>query len=827
MSMEVRTIIEFIQTLTAYTVCVCLAPYIVFHDFLRNKCLSEKFIASVLIGNFYIINVVFVIFLLNIPGKLSLYLFTIIPAVTAWIRINRPGVREFFSLLYTSFSRLFLGEAHFRTILGALLSRPKKILWGSLRAVFSHISSHILEWLMLLGLIGFNIYYYSYQTVTSYVFGAGDLTVHQFWINEMDNGVLFQNGIYPFGFHNTIWFMHKFFGMRTLSLLRVFGVVETLFIYMMIYLLLRRICRSRYLPVLGVFLFTLPNLFDFQATMRYQWSLPQEFGMIFLYPCAYYLIQFFERKKDEIQTKKRLAKEDKLYSWLAQYHIMPSTKSLAFFTMSFSLTLAAHFYITIIAFILCFAIAIAYFPVVLYPKYFWSIALAGILSLVCAVAPMGIAYMQGTGLEGSLKWALSVISPEEETQSSDTGTEGSDTDTNIENSGTPDNIDDTGAENSSGDAENNSANNQIAGSENGSHNTGSTSGNSAITGKDTTDNKKSILDTIKSLPQKTISLAGKLKRKLILFNKVANVYLNGAFSYNELGFFILLGTELLAVFSLLLMMLRRKFYYRNLFAISLYTMILMIMYSAEILGLPAIMDHTRSRIFLAYATPLLFACLADVIYVILCWPLRYHKITETIPVGLTLTLAILTVTYDFIKPLNILYSLQFPGEMKCNYDIMENYPEKRWTIVTTTNSMQSIQEKGWHMEVCTFLSEMEHYSRHTSVTIPTKYVFFYIEKTPLDYGHDAYNLVTEEMVNSGFVSEEAASQQALFGGSNVYYTENRYILESKLYYWAKAFQQKFPEEFEVYYEDDSFICYRIIQNEYQLYNFAVDYGFNR
>ena len=109
MSMEARTIIEFIRVLAAYTVCVCVAPYIVFHDLLREKCLAEKFILSVLIGNFYIINVVFAIFLLNIPTKGSLYLFTIFPAFVAWLRVNRPGVQEFFNMLYTSLSRLFLG----------------------------------------------------------------------------------------------------------------------------------------------------------------------------------------------------------------------------------------------------------------------------------------------------------------------------------------------------------------------------------------------------------------------------------------------------------------------------------------------------------------------------------------------------------------------------------------------------------------------------------------------------------------------------------------------------------------------------------------------
>ncbi len=817
MSMEVRTIIEFIQALTAYTVCVCLVPYIVFHDFLHEKCLSEKFITAILIGNFYIINVVFVIFLLKIPGRISLYVFTIVPAVIAWIRINRPDIGGFFSLLHNPLSRLFLGEAHFRTILDALFSRPIEIFRNSLRNVFSHIRKHIFEWTLLLGLIAFNIYYYGYQTTTSYIFGASDLTVHQFWINEMDNGIIFQNGIYPFGFHNVIWFLHNFFGMRTLSILRVFGVVETLFIYMMIYVFLRKICRSRYLPILGVFLFTLPDLFDFQATMRYQWSLPQEFGMIFLYPCAYYLIQFFERKKDEIQTRQKLAQENRLYAWLFQYHIMPSTKSLAFFAISFSLTLAAHFYITIIAVVLCVTIAIAYFPIVFHPKYFWSIVLAGIISLSCAVAPLGIAYMQGTRLEGSLKWALSVIFPKEEQDPANTIEENPGTFDNLENSNYTEET----------DGEGNSINIEDENTSGISNSKGSTvDSQNNVTKKDSVENKTSMLDTLKALPAKIPSLAKRAKEKLIIFNRLASAYLNGAYNYNILCFYILGATEILAVFCLLMMVIRRNFYYRNLFAISIYSMFLMIMYSAQALGLPVIMDLARSRIFLAYATPLLIACLADAVYVFLCWPFKYHKITEIVPIGLILLLTCLTLINDFIKPLNIVYSLQLPGEMKCNYEIMDTCPEKRWTVVTTTNSMQTLREKGWHMEVCTFLGKMENYTKYTNVTIPTKYVFFYIEKTPLDFGYDAYNLVTEEMANSGLVSESAAAQQAEFGGSSVYYTENRYILESKLYYWAKAFQEKFPKEFQVYYEDESFICYRIIQNEYNLYNFAIDYGFN-
>ena len=119
---------------------------------------------------------------------------------------------------------------------------------------------------------------------------------------------------------------------------------------------------------------------------------------------------------------------------------------------------------------------------------------------------------------------------------------------------------------------------------------------------------------------------------------------------------------------------------------------------------------------------------------------------------------------------------------------------------------------------------MDNYSKYKRITIPTKYVFFYIEKYPVDYG--TFNYVTFPISTMGYVSEEAAKEDARFEGGDVYTLNNRYILESKLFYWAKAFEKEYPREFQVYYEDEQFICYRIIQNEYHLYNFAIDYKYN-
>ncbi|MBR1742318.1 MAG: hypothetical protein IJ733_10735, partial [Lachnospiraceae bacterium] len=429
MSMEITTVIELIQVLLVYLSCCFFIPHIVLNKHLKGKILSERFLLCLIISNFYIINIVFIIFLFHLPkNRMMFSLLTIIPAAVAWQRINRPNIRHFFALISVSFSRLMLGEAKIRTIWGALSARPRIVIRNLFRSIIQHLKKHIVEWCLYLFLMGYNIWYYSYGSIHKYIYGASDIVVHHLWIHQMDDGNIFSNGIYPFGFHNVIFFMHRIFGLRIVSILRTFGTVEALFIFSMIYVLLRKLCHSKIIPLLGIYFFTIPNFYNFQGTMRYQWALPQEYAILFLYPCAYFLIQYFERKRKELNTEKLMLEKNLLYTWLPKYHLLPSTRSLIFFGISFSLTLAVHFYITIIAVLLCFAIAIAYLPTVLHYRYFFSIALAGLLSICVAVLPMLVGYAEGHGLEGSLYWAMSVMSPEDQTtdenpESEDTETE--------------------------------------------------------------------------------------------------------------------------------------------------------------------------------------------------------------------------------------------------------------------------------------------------------------------------------------------------------------------------------------------------------------------
>jgi hypothetical protein len=56
--------------------------------------------------------------------------------------------------------------------------------------------------------------------------------------------------------------------------------------------------------------------------------------------------------------------------------------------------------------------------------------------------------------------------------------------------------------------------------------------------------------------------------------------------------------------------------------------------------------------------------------------------------------------------------------------------------------------------------------------------------------------------------------------------ENRRILEAKLYGYLEEYKKAFPDQLEVYMEDDECIVYLLKQNTFILNNFAMDYGYN-
>lgn len=776
MSMTTLMILQFIKIFAAYTGITVFLPAVMFRRILKGRRLSEQFLMCYTFGNFYIINIVFALQLMHISNVFTLCLTTALLSVLIGCRVNRISPKALIKKNGEVFRKLLQGtmgvkEAIFR--IGRKLTVSGRKTGG---IFYREVVCDVLQWI-LTGAVLFALFWvYGRQLVLTYGYRASDIPVHLNWINQMSRGNLFVSGVYPFGFHCMIYYLHTVFRIDTYMILCLFYLVQVFFIHMVFLAMLKMLCRSKYLPYAGTLIYILGSFWARQTYSRFYSSLPQEFGMIFVIPSVYFLIRFFQIEKERLKTK-----ETKII--------------LGNFALAFSLTLAIHFYGTMIAGLCCIGIAIGFCTHFLNREYFRRIMLTGIISVFLAVLPMAIAFAGGTPMQGSLGWGLSVISGGKKTDTADQVKTGN---LSVQN---------RSLEEIAAQLQENRAN-QDGG-----------------TGEEVVQNtteapKPSMTEKMKSVLEKIAQIPEKIKNTWkMMAQRIWDFVINTPTKWPSYA--ILAGIACLIVLGLVFCVIRNAGYGKMLLSAGLCMGILTLLLCAGNLGLPVLMDPARCSIYYTYLLAAALTVLADGIISLLFMQGVLKICLDPISFMITVGLVVGGISQGWMKVSDFSSGYVSNGALTCLANIIKENEDKTWTIVSANDETQMGLDHGWHYETITFLRKQENLKKDTEIIIPTKNVYFFIEKIPLDYS------VT--YAGSGqSISKKGASQSLPnSGGISMYQGEGRWILMSRMYYWAQAFMAKYPNDMKVYYESEDFICYVMPQNMYHQYNFAIDYGYNQ
>ncbi len=776
MSMTTLMILQFIKIFAAYTGITVFLPAVMFRRILKGRRLSEKFLMCYTFGNFYIINIVFTLQLMHISNVFTLCLVTALLSVLIGCRVNRISPKALIKKNGEVFRKLLQGtmgvkEAIFR--IGRKLTVSGRKTGG---IFYREVVCDVLQWILTGAVLLALFWVYGRQLVLTYGYRASDIPVHLNWINQMSRGNLFVSGVYPFGFHCMIYYLHTVFRIDTYMILCLFYLVQVFFIHMVFLAMLKMLCRSKYLPYAGTLIYILGSFWARQTYSRFYSSLPQEFGMIFVIPSVYFLIRFFQIEKEQLKTK-----ETKII--------------LGNFALAFSLTLAIHFYGTMIAGLCCIGIAIGFCTHFLNKEYFRRIMLTGIISVFLAVLPMAIAFAGGTPMQGSLGWGLSVISGGKKTDTADQVKTG-----NLL-------VQNRSLEEIAAQLQENSAN-QDGG-----------------TGKEVVQNtteapKPSMTEKMKSVLGKIAQIPEKIKNTWkMMAQRIWDFVINTPTKWPSYA--ILAGVACLIVLGLVFCVIRNASYGKMLLSAGLCMGILTLLLCAGNLGLPVLMDPARCSIYYTYLLAAALTVLADGIISLLFMQGALKICLDPISFMITVGLVAGCISQGWMKVSDFSSGYVSNGALTCLANIIKENEDKTWTIVSANDETQMGLDHGWHYETITFLRKQENLKKDTEIIIPTKNVYFFIEKIPLDYS------VT--YAGSGqSISKKGASQSLPnSGGISMYQGEGRWILMSRMYYWAQAFMAKYPNDMKVYYESEDFICYVMPQNMYHQYNFAIDYGYNQ
>ncbi len=766
MSMTTLITLRFVSIFAAYTGLTVLLPAIMFRRILAGRRLSEQFLMCYTFGNFYIINIVFAVQLLHISGFWTLVLFTAVPGILIWSRVNRVSLRELCMKTGIVCKKILQGSMGIKGFLYRVKNRSMAVLKKAVWLFYCEVVCNTLQWILAGAVIAALFWIYGRQLVLTYGYRASDIPVHLNWINQMSRGNLFASGVYPFGFHCMVYYLHAVFGFDTYVILCVFYLVQVFFIYIVLLAMLKLLCRSLYLPYAGIMVYILGSFWARQTYSRFGSSLPQEFGMIFVIPSVYFLIRFFQTEKKNLKNR-----ETKLI--------------LGCFALAFSLTLAIHFYGTMIAGLCCIGIAVGFCTRFLNKEYFRRIMLTGIISVFLAVLPMGIAFAGGTPLQGSLGWGLSVINGDS-----------SDTEDTSEN-----------------EAAQKQAMEEMAARL--IENTQNSNSESVQTGEIpviTEAPKHSLADKAREIPKKMKNL------REMMIRRIQEFIINSQEQW--CAYAVLVGIAVLILLGLMFIILRRITYGEMLMSAGFCMGILTLLLCAGNLGLPVLMDPARCSIYYVYLLIVSITVLGDGLLYLIFMPRILTIPRNAVSFILTVSMAAGMIHQGLVKTPDFISDYVSNGAFTCLTNIIKENKDETWTIVSANDETQMGLDHGWHYETITFLRKQEHINKDTKLIIPTEKVYFFIEKIPLNYS----------VVYSGSgqsISKKGASQSLPnSGGIGMYQGEGRWILMSRMYYWAQAFMEMYPNEMKVYYESEDFVCYVIPQNMYHQYNFAIDYGYN-
>lgn len=798
MSMEMLTVLQFLETLGIYLFMTVLVPAMVFGRKIKDRSLTERFFFYFTVGNFYIMNLVFLLQLLHISNCYTLFLGTAVPAGYAWMKWNHVPLVSILLQKARECKRVMEGKLGIRTVCVRILAWIYKGICKMISRVCGLLKGRWLDWVLIGVLVIWLLYVYGSQLVTSFGYSVSDMPVHNYWINYMSRNDIFVAGVYPFGFHCMIYYLHEVFHIDTYVLLRVFALVQNLLIHGMLVVFLKGCCKGRFTPYIGVFAYSMSGLFREGTYSRYLNSLPQEFGMLFILPAIYFGFRFFQIKREELESEAirqevpKSPETGKLFHKLAEkcrrrlHERKVSDQYLVGFAMSFSMTLAVHFYDTMIAGLFCIGIAVGYLTRFLKKKYFTAVVTTCFISVMIAVFPMAVALATGTPMQASLRWGMSVMNGE----------------TQVE---TPEDIEEMPSYEYEGTWETSDA--------------PDSQGNQESWGEQAKPGEAAQPGIMENLVQSAQKIKQRAARVLyqILLSIHERILAESGWPLKEA---VLCMIGVLLLLGILFQVLHHSEYGAKLVSVAVFMICMLMLLASSYLGLPSLMDASRSGIYFAYMLAIVISMTVDGTLFLMLGRMKKRWLMSLLSLAVLAGMILTMWNHDRIRKPLFLEPLETNEAVTCLTSIIMEEEDFTWTICSANDELRMGEDHGFHYELTDFLWSMEWEGKYANMTIPTASVYFFIEKVPIDYS------ISYENSGQSISAEGAARPLPWMGHISNYQGENRWIIMSRMYYWAQEFQKLYPNEMQVYLETDRFVCYKVEQNINHLFNFSIDYGYN-
>lgn len=761
-------ILEYGKVLAVYLFIMYLWPSVVLRKYLSGKGMAFRFSFCT---TFMILLINTVVLMLGIVKLLNVWLIRalfygpLLYIFGAWVYRNREKT------IYLKY--LLTDICSFRRFVSEIANSICSAIKNAWRKLMDTIRPHLPLYIMLAVAVVYGVIYFSYGAFHERYYGTTDVYVHHSWIDMLLEGNVFGAGVYPEGMHCFVYAMNVLFGVEVYSCLLFLGGIHIIAFLLSVYLFFREIFPWKYSGLLVLVLYLILRL-DSAAHVgsmaRLQWTIPQEFAHFTVFLCGAYLLRFLRGASSGVFRWKNLE--------------FLRDENLLIFLLALAVSIAVHFYVTIMAFFLCLAIGVFFLVWVFAKKKALPLVLAIVCGVVIAVTPMLAALASGIEFQDSIGWAMSVIS--ESQQELETKEEGT---TTTPTSGIHWEVDVT----------------------------------EPVTPEEEIPvEEEPELTWIEKFYENSFVVLYREDRAVLLFVS------------------LLVGAAIGLLCHLVVRIRRKAAVGEDPFCGYLFlvtgALIFMVLFAAPRIGLLEIIQINR----LCTMTHILAiaALMIPVDLVMTLIDKRGSRIVmDFCATALCLAMCVcVVITGNYHSYLNYVVT-RYSAAAEVTSQIIQQMEPESFTIVSAVDELYQIKSYGYHEESVRFIQEMkgEHY------TLPTEYVFIFIEKQPLEYAHDCLTsgpswLANEEYlevlgeaacqspnVHHTEISEEAANKSVIIPQTYSSYKSSYYrtIIFSRMNQWVERFQELYPYQLTTVYEDDAFVCYMFRQNQARLLELAI------
>ncbi len=374
---------SFIWFVVAYAIIFIIIPAKVLKLKLCDGDFIDNAMISIILSQVTLSTIVFVLAFMKIYNLLTLVL-SIIFVILFYIKFkNRMSFRKKLNDFVFTFSDVLSGQLKMSLIVRNYISEKitnishgvkRFVRWYFDKNVVYHIIGTVCVFLLVIRR--------GFFAMTSQAFPTSDVSVHTSWINFLDAGYIFSDGIYPFAMHNVVSAFAKLTFIDVVTVMRFFGPLNAVFMGLMLMIFITKIFKSPAAAIVTGLVYCISSFGTGAVVDRIFFSLPQEYGMLFILPTGYFMVKFLEEQRN--------------------------VDAIAF-SFAASMTVAGHFYDAIFAVPLCLCLVIPYIPFLFKKKVLIKMILSVMLAAVVSLTPMFFGLSLGYHWQGSLDWAVSMM----------------------------------------------------------------------------------------------------------------------------------------------------------------------------------------------------------------------------------------------------------------------------------------------------------------------------------------------------------------------------------------------------------------------------------